>query len=126
MRRHGPRELSEEKQAWEEEMPVLSQIVSEPVDIAIGEFVRDTRFGALYLEGGHYTLVRGFHNDHPLKRGMLAPFGPRCPDCGEAWGEHRIGCTTLSAQLEAEYRSKEHRRRLIEEAKRAPASPENP
>ncbi len=64
---------SEKKKAWMDEMPVLARIAREPVDVAIGEFVRDTQFGALYLDGEHYTLVRGFrHADgRPLKRGML-------------------------------------------------------
>jgi hypothetical protein len=49
----------EEKQRWLDEMPVLAAIYSRMPDRPIGEFVRSTAFGNLYLDGQHYSLVKG-------------------------------------------------------------------
>lgn len=45
------------QERWMEEIPILAQILSE-YKPGIGNFVRETHFGKLYLKDEHYTLVK--------------------------------------------------------------------
>jgi hypothetical protein len=64
-------ELDDLREAWMEELPVLARICSSIPDDKIGAFVRTTKFGDLYLDGEHYTLIWS----------TVSP--QRCSQCGQ-------------------------------------------